>query len=498
VSSIIMGTSSPDILSSIANSTGGKIYSNIIRESEFNEAFLNISYNLSLEPCELTWRSGAKCQTSIKIDIENKTTALSSNTIYEMPDSKIIRLFSEPYFINFGSINKGETRDTIITITAVNSDNTIRGITFEPDNSYYELNNSLPIEIKSGKSIDLSIKYTAIETSRQYTKMNLISDYCESSVGLLGGNSNRPIAQRTLELTFPNGGEVFNAGIDTIITWKGISEQENVNLNFSSNNGKDWKSITKSTSDLIDNWKLPQLASDSCLININLLATEDKPSAIEWSKTYGGSNLDIVNSVYPTADGGCIVAGYSFSDDGDLINKTNFGKGDCWIIKLRDNGIADWSMSYGGSQLDVASSVYQTLDNGYVLAGSTQSVDGDLDTLGNKGSTDYWVVKLQSSGQLEWMRTYGGSRNEEPKSIIQTFEGGYIVAGRSTSNDGDVGGEELGLDDFWILKLFETGEVEWSKKYGGSNFEIASSIVQTSDAGYLIAGNSQSTDRDLQ
>jgi uncharacterized protein YegL len=490
--SIIIGTAAPDILSSISESTSGKIYSNIITESEFNEAFLNISFNLLYNPCELNWLAVSTCKNSIDLIIKNRKTDLNKNIKYQISDNQIIKLVSDPYFINFGSINKGEMKDTIITLTAFNSNYTIQDIKFEPDKGYFEIKSKMPIEVKNGKSIKLSIRYNAIETSRLYSKMEIITEHCETSIGLLGGNSNRPVLQRTLELTVPNGGEIFTAGYDTNITWKGISEQEKVQLNFSSNNGKEWALISNSATNLNSNWKIPSLISDSCLISIDLISTDDKPRGIEWSKAYGGKNSDLVNSAFQTTDGGCVIAGYSNSDSEDLAKSGNKGNSDFWILKLSKIGGVEWSKSFGGTQLDVASSVFQTLDGGYIAAGYSQSTDGDLDTILNKGAKDYWIIKLHSTGEVEWSRLYGGSQYDEATSVIQTFEGGYIVAGRSTSNNGDVIRDEIGFDDFWILKLFETGEIDWSKTYGGSEFEIANSVIQTSDAGYLVIGNSKS------
>ena len=498
IHSIIIETAAPEILDNIAKSTGGKVFSNIITESDFNESFSTISYNLTYNPCEIQWKTEATCENFIKLNISNRQTSLAKAIKYLISDKQIIRVVANPYFLNFGSLNKGESVDTTITITALTEDNIVHDIIFEPDNGYFEVLSNLPIKVQKGKSINLSIRYNAIEITQQYSKMKVISEYCESSIGLLGGNSNRPLLKRTLELTMPNGGESFIAGIDTIITWKGISELGKIELYFSSNNGKDWELITNSGYDLIHNWKTPPVISDSCLISIDLFATDDKPREIGWSKAFGGTNSDVVSSIYRTKDGGCIVAGYSTSDDEDLNISGNKGNTDYWIIKLSVNGGLEWSKSYGGTNADIATSVIETYDGGYIVAGHTQSSDGDLATLGNKGAKDYWITKLRSTGDIEWSRTYGGTRNEEAKSIIQTFEGGYIIVGRSTSNDGDLERDEVRFDDYWILKLFENGDIEWSKTYGGSEFEIANCVIQTSDAGFLIAGNSKSNDGDLK
>ncbi|MDR1979119.1 MAG: hypothetical protein LBQ42_10355, partial [Synergistaceae bacterium] len=213
---------------------------------------------------------------------------------------------------------------------------------------------------------------------------------------------------------------------------------------------------------------------------------------IEWERCFGGSNLDGVMSVQQTRDGGYILAGYSMSSDGDLSqNRGNF---DAWVIKLKEDGTLDWQKSYGGSGRDTVHSVQQTDDGGYIVAGGSDSKDGDVS--GNHGSNDFWVIKLTVSGEIEWQRSLGGSGDDLAWSAQQTDGGGYIVAGRSDSRDGDVSGNHRDWD-FWVVKLKPGGELEWEKSLGGSRFDVAESIRQTSDRGYILAGDTLSRDGDV-
>jgi len=143
-----------------------------------------------------------------------------------------------------------------------------------------------------------------------------------------------------------------------------------------------------------------------------------------------------------------------------------------------------------GAGNDTAFSVQQTTDNGYIIAGSSSSDDGDIGA--NNGGTDYWIIKLDQSGNLEWEKNYGGSGYDRPCSIQQTVVGGYIVAGLSTSNDGDVGGNNgfIYSADTWLVRLDEFGNLLWEKNYGTNVDEWAYSMQQTSDGGYIIAGES--------
>lgn len=213
---------------------------------------------------------------------------------------------------------------------------------------------------------------------------------------------------------------------------------------------------------------------------------------IEWQKSYGGSSTDEAYSIHQTTDGGYIVAGTSTSNNGDVTE--NHGYSDFWIIKLFDNGDMEWQKSYGGSEFDIARSIQQTTDGGYIVAGESSSTDGDATE--NQGLSDFWVIKLNSTGNMEWQKSYGGSGMDEAYSIQHTTDGGYLVAGRSHSNDGNVTGHH-GERDVWIIKLDGTGNIEWQKSLGGSDDDGAYSVQQTTDGGYIIAGYSSSNDGDV-
>jgi uncharacterized delta-60 repeat protein len=188
--------------------------------------------------------------------------------------------------------------------------------------------------------------------------------------------------------------------------------------------------------------------------------------AIEWQRAYGGGDYDYARCIKQTSDGGYIVGGSTFS----------FGAGEkeFWILKLNSAGDIEWQHKYGGDRWDHVSSVQQTNDGGYVFSGCTGSFGA--------GSVDFWILKLSSAGDIEWQETYGGRHDDKSRSIQQTIDGGYIVAGL-TNSFGD------GYDeDIWILKLNSEGDIEWQKTYGESRDDEAQSIQQTIDGGYIVAG----------
>ncbi len=214
---------------------------------------------------------------------------------------------------------------------------------------------------------------------------------------------------------------------------------------------------------------------------------------IQWQKILGGSGNDGAYSIKPTSDGGYIVTGISDSNDGDVSG--NHGSWDYWVVKLNGTGVIQWQKSLGGSGSEYASySIQQTSDGGYIVSGYTDSNDGNVS--GNHGDLDYWVVKLDSNGAIQWQKSLGGSNVDYATSIAQTSEGGYIVAGYSFSNDGDVSGNH-GQSDYWVVKLNGSGNIEWQKSLGGSDYDYAYSIRQTHDGGYIIAGGTNSYDGDV-
>ena len=211
-----------------------------------------------------------------------------------------------------------------------------------------------------------------------------------------------------------------------------------------------------------------------------------------WQKCLGGSGTDQGKMAQPTADGGYIVVGYSNSTDGQVTG--NHGQSDYWVVKLDDTGAVQWQKSLGGSSIDEGYAIQQTFDGGYIVAGSSNSNDGQVSGHhGDSTTYDYWVVKLDDTGAIQWQRSLGGSGNDNAYSVQQTSDSGYIVSGSSTSSDGDVT-VNLGGQDYWVVKLSKFGNIQWQKSFGGSNDDYSYSVQQTADTGFIAAGASGSTD----
>ncbi|MBV6441714.1 MAG: hypothetical protein EPGJADBJ_03402 [Saprospiraceae bacterium] len=213
---------------------------------------------------------------------------------------------------------------------------------------------------------------------------------------------------------------------------------------------------------------------------------------MQWQKTLGGTLAERAHNIQLTGDGGYIIAGYSDSNDGDVSG--NQGGRDVWVVKLSATGDLQWQKTYGGSSYDAASTIQATADGGFIVAGASSSSDGDLTE--NQGNLDGWVFKINASGQLQWQEALGGSSQDYLHSPKPTADGGYILAGFTNSNGGDVFGNHGG-GDIWVVKLTSNGALEWQKCLGGSAFDDSQSLVVAADGGYIIAGSSASNNGDV-
>jgi hypothetical protein len=182
-----------------------------------------------------------------------------------------------------------------------------------------------------------------------------------------------------------------------------------------------------------------------------------------WTRTFGGVNHDYAYSVAQTADGGYIVTGITLS----------FGAGemDAWLIKTDASGDTIWTRTYGGAYDDEGWSVAQTAEGGYIIAGTTFSFDA--------GGGDVWLIKTDATGDTIWTRAYGGTDNDEGRSVAQTADGGYVITG-CTASFGAEG------EDVWLIRTDASGDTLWTRTFGGYYSECGYSVAQTDDAGFVI------------
>jgi hypothetical protein len=180
---------------------------------------------------------------------------------------------------------------------------------------------------------------------------------------------------------------------------------------------------------------------------------------MEWNQTYGGTNWEEAFALVQTVDGGYALAGRTGS--------SVVGPYDSWLVKTDADGNMQWNRTYGGTNWEEAWALVQTVDGGYALAGAD--------------SGDFWLVKTEANGNAQWNQTYGGTSPDGAYALVQTADGGYALAGFTMSFG-------AGYMDFWLVKTDASGNALWSITYGGTGYDLAFALVQTSDGGYALAG----------
>jgi hypothetical protein len=198
------------------------------------------------------------------------------------------------------------------------------------------------------------------------------------------------------------------------------------------------------------------------------LIKTDANGNMEWNQTYGGEDYDYACALVEASDGGYAITGTTSS----------FGAGnwDVWLVKTDTNGNMKWNQTYGGSGEETAFSLVQTSDGGYALAGSTYPIGSN---------EDFWLIKTDAYGSMEWNQTYGGNDVSVAHALVATSDGGYALAGGT-------GPFSIDEYDVWVVKTDGVGNMEWNSTYGGEKGDIAYSLVVSSNGGYAIAGSTRS------
>lgn len=233
--------------------------------------------------------------------------------------------------------------------------------------------------------------------------------------------------------------------------------------------------------------RLKHLLLGSVLITQQLSAQTLYPS----QRVAGGNQDDYVNSIIHTQDGGYLAGGYSYSAVSGNKTAPGYGGTDYWIVKYNKRGGKQWDKAYGGSHDDGLTTILQTTDGGYLLGGVSFSDASGAKLENNRGNGDIWVIKTDQDGNIQWQKTYGGSDNDHLAHAITTSDGGYIICGNSYSGiSGEKTQPSFGSSDYWIIKIDAGGTIQWQQTLGGSYYETATNIAQTNDGGYLVGGSS--------
>lgn len=213
-----------------------------------------------------------------------------------------------------------------------------------------------------------------------------------------------------------------------------------------------------------------------------------------WDKRYGSASSDYLFSIQQTADGQFILCGGSGGWASGDKSSSSFGYEDFWLVKVDTNGTKLWDRTIGGDGVDRPQALQQTRDGGYILAGFSSSGTNAHKSQPCRGAYDYWIYKTDTNGYRQWDKTFGGMGDDELACLDQTRDGGYILGGfTSTTNDGDVSELPRGGLDYWVVKVDSNGTKQWDHRFGGSSDDQLQSVRQTSDGGYILGGWSSSS-----
>jgi hypothetical protein len=215
----------------------------------------------------------------------------------------------------------------------------------------------------------------------------------------------------------------------------------------------------------------------------------DADGNLQWRRYYGGTNNDRAHAVVEANDGAYVLAGFSESVDYDVSGSK--GSYDFWVIKIGTEGELLWEHSYGGTGIEIAYDIAKTDDGGFVVVGNTFSNDTDISS--NHGESDVWLIRIDSEGQLLWEHSYGGSAFDAAEGVTLSGDNGFIITGNSKSTDGDCS-ENNGENDLWVLKTNPEGALEWQGSYGGSGLEYGFQTIETAERDLLLAGQTGSID----
>lgn len=232
----------------------------------------------------------------------------------------------------------------------------------------------------------------------------------------------------------------------------------------------------------------------------------DKEGKIKWQKTFGGQYVDELKSIEQTSDKGYILGGYSNSPVSGNKTQDNFGFNDYWIIKLDEEGNELWQRTLGGDKDDTLFALTQTNDGGFIAGGNSSSGATNSKSKSNQNGTDFWILKFDKTGTIEWQETYNYGKNDVLTSIVENKDGTFLIGGyaqsesvqksvgkntpRPSGTPRKEGKDKEGINDYIALKIKATGEEIWTQTVGSKGDEVLKKLFETRDGGYILAGTS--------
>lgn len=218
----------------------------------------------------------------------------------------------------------------------------------------------------------------------------------------------------------------------------------------------------------------------------------DAQGKIKWQKTLGGKYSDVLQSIAQTSDNGYIIGGTSNSPASQYKTSDSYGASDLWVIKLDAEGNVQWQNVFGGERDDQLAVVKQTKDKGYIIGGSSNSGATGNKKKPSKKGTDFWIIKLDENGEITWQETYDNGATDLLVSLIENNDGSYLVGGYSKSETtGTTKTDKKEINDYLAFKINSKGEEIWKASAGSNGEDVLRKVIETRDGGYIMAGTAK-------
>lgn len=298
VYSVTLGYKCPQCLIDITEKTGGQWFENVTTEEQARLVYLKIlQISQSSEPCSIEWESEPSCvEGNTNVELRISDLNLTAKAGYQSPSKSLVKLEFNPTTVKFPDPIVGVKSEQKVVVTALNADFTVTSITGSNPAFVISPNS---FTLKSGQSIEITVSYFPADSSYNYCRFDIDCSPCPARLYVSGGWKGKKPTIRTLKLIHPNGGKIFVAGSDTVVTWEGVSPDEPVKIEYSTNNGLNWTIIADNAIGLSYNWQVPKTPSNQCLARVTAAAKIqpssfcNNPDVELCSKIWMGCNLDV-------------------------------------------------------------------------------------------------------------------------------------------------------------------------------------------------------------
>lgn len=246
--------------------------------------------------------------------------------------------------------------------------------------------------------------------------------------------------------------------------------------------------ILKGGTDPYGKWEACRGNMDYWVVRLN------EKGEVKWQKTLGGKYADILESIEQTKDGGFIIGGHSNSPSSQDKSEEGYGSGDYWVVKLDKDGNTQWEKVFGGEQDDHLYIIKQLKDGGYILGGNSASETSGNKSRSNGKGTDIWLVRLDENVDIVWQETYNTGKTDVLTSLIENSDGTFLLGGYAQTeirSGGKIKTDKKEINDYIAIKIAADGDELWKKAVGSSGEDILRKLVETRDGGYLLAGTSK-------